>query len=139
MLALVGMEFAAVFNNAMMPDLVPRAELGRLSGSAWGLGYVGGLVSLVIVLGLLAGQPATGKTLLGIEPLFGLDTAAREGDRASGPLTAVWYTVFVLPHVHFHAGCANVGPRFPVLSRAGLPNSHGRCGDCRANEAISAS
>ena len=96
-LALVGMEFAAVFNNAMMPDLVPRAELGRLSGSAWGLGYVGGLVSLVIVLGLLAGQPATGKTLLGIEPLFGLDTAAREGDRASGPLTAVWYTVFVLP------------------------------------------
>jgi UMF1 family MFS transporter len=96
-LALIGMEFAALFNNAMMPNLVPRAELGRLSGSAWALGYVGGLVSLIIVLGLLAGQPATGKTLLGIEPLFGLDTANREGDRASGPLTAVWYVVFVLP------------------------------------------
>jgi UMF1 family MFS transporter len=96
-ISLVGMEFAAVFNNAMMPDLVPRSELGRLSGSAWGLGYIGGLVSLVIVLGLLAGQPATGKTLLGIDPLFGLDTASREGDRASGPLTAVWYVVFVLP------------------------------------------
>jgi len=96
-LALVGMEFAAVFNNAMMPTLVPRAELGRLSGSAWGLGYIGGLLSLIIVLGLLAGQPATGRTLFGIEPLFGLDTAAREGDRASGPLTALWYVVFVLP------------------------------------------
>ena len=96
-LALVGMEFAAVFNNAMMPDLVPRAELGRLSGSSWALGYLGGLVSLVIVLGFLAGQPATGKTLFGIEPLFGLDTATREGDRASGPLTAVWYVIFVLP------------------------------------------
>ncbi len=97
MLALIGMEFAAVFNNAMMPDLVPRSELGRLSGSAWGLGYVGGLFSLIIVLGLLAGQPATGKTLLGIEPLFGLDVAMHEGDRASGPLTAIWYVVFVIP------------------------------------------
>jgi UMF1 family MFS transporter len=96
-LALVGMEFAAVFNNGMMADLVPRAELGRLSGSAWALGYLGGLVSLVIVLGFLAGQPATGKTLIGLEPLFGLDAATREGDRASGPLTAIWYVIFVLP------------------------------------------
>jgi MFS transporter, UMF1 family len=96
-LALIGMEFAALFNNAMMPDLVPRAELGRLSGSAWALGYLGGLVSLVIVLGFLAAQPATGRTLLGLEPLFGLDVASREGDRVSGPLTAVWYVMFVLP------------------------------------------
>ena len=49
-LGLIGMEFAAVFNNAMMPDQVPRSHLGRLSGSAWALGYVGGIVSLVIVL-----------------------------------------------------------------------------------------
>ena len=96
-LALVGMEFAALFNNAMMPGLVPRAELGRLSGSSWALGYVGGLVSLVIVLGLLAGQPGSGRTLFGLEPLFGLDVAAREGDRISGPLTAIWYAIFVLP------------------------------------------
>ena len=96
-LALIGMEFAALFNNAMMPDLVPRAELGRLSGSAWGLGYVGGLISLIIVLGLLAGNPTTGKTLLGLDPLFGLDPVAHEGDRISGPLTAVWYIIFALP------------------------------------------
>lgn len=96
-IALIGMEFAAVFNNAMMPSLVPRAELGRLSGTAWGLGYLGGLVTLVIVLGLLAGQPGSGKTLLGLDPLFGLDPAQREGDRVSGPLTAVWYAVFLLP------------------------------------------
>jgi len=96
-IGLIGMEFAAVFNNAMMPTLVPRAELGRLSGTAWGLGYLGGLVSLIIVLGLLAGQPGTGKTLFGIEPLFGLDAAAREGDRISGPLTAVWYAIFLIP------------------------------------------
>jgi UMF1 family MFS transporter len=96
-LAVFGMEFAAVFNNAMMPDLVPRAELGRLSGSAWGLGYVGGLLSLVLVLGFMAAQPDTGRTLLGLEPIFGLDAAAREGDRAAGPLTGLWYALFVLP------------------------------------------
>lgn len=96
-LALIGMEFSGVFNSAMMPDLVPRSELGRLSGSAWGLGYVGGLISLVIVLGLLAGQPGTGKTLLGLDPLFGLDPAAREGDRAAGPFTAIWYAIFIIP------------------------------------------
>lgn len=96
-LALIGMEYAAVFSNAMMPTLVPRSELGRLSGSAWGLGYIGGLISLVIVLGFLSANPDTGKTLIGLTPLFGLDPASHEGDRASGPLTSLWYLVFALP------------------------------------------
>lgn len=96
-LGTIGVEFATVFNNAMMPDLVDRGRLGRLSGSGWALGYAGGLVSLVLVLGLMAGDPATGVTVLGIEPLFGLDPATRQGDRAAGPFTALWYLVFVLP------------------------------------------
>jgi UMF1 family MFS transporter len=96
-LAVFGMEYAAVFNNAMMPNLVPRSELGRLSGSAWGLGYLGGLICLILVLGFLSASPETGRTLLGLEPLFGLDPAMREGDRAAGPLTAIWYMIFVLP------------------------------------------
>ncbi len=95
--ALIGVEFAAVFNNAMMPSLAPRSELGKLSGSAWGLGYLGGLFSLIIVLGLLSAQPETGKTLLGLDPLFGFTAEGREGDRASGPLTALWMAVFLLP------------------------------------------
>lgn len=96
-LAVFGMEFAAVFNNAMMADLVPRSQLGRLSGSAWALGYLGGLVSLVIVLGLFSASPESGKTLLGLTPVFGLDPATHEGDRAAGPYTAIWYALFVIP------------------------------------------
>ncbi|MEM6462205.1 MAG: MFS transporter [Pseudomonadota bacterium] len=96
-LGLIGMEMAAVFNNAMMPNLVPRAQLGRLSGSAWALGYIGGIVSLIIVLGFMAAQPGTGKTLIGVTPIFGLDPASFEGDRASGPLTSIWYVLLVLP------------------------------------------
>ena len=93
----IGAEFATVFNNAMMPHLVPSAELGRLSGTGWAVGYVGGLVSLVVVLGLLAGDPQTGKTLFGLSPLFGLDPAHHQGARVAGPLAALWFAVFVLP------------------------------------------
>ena len=96
-IGIVGIEFAGVFTNAMMPSLVPPDRLGRLSGTGWATGYVGGIFSLIIVLGFLAGNPATGKTLLGFTPLFGLDPALREGDRAAGPLTAIWFTVFILP------------------------------------------
>ncbi|MDQ8732860.1 MFS transporter [Bradyrhizobium sp. LHD-71] len=93
----VGVEFATVFNNAMMPALVPPERLGRLSGTGWAVGYVGGIVSLIVVLGLLAADPNSGRTLFGLAPLFGLDPATHEGARISGPLTAVWFAVFVLP------------------------------------------
>jgi MFS transporter, UMF1 family len=96
-IASIGAEFATVFNNAMMPTLVSRERLGWLSGTGWATGYVGGLVSLFLVLGLLAANPQSGKTLLGLPPLFGLDPAMREGDRATGPLSALWFVVFVLP------------------------------------------
>lgn len=96
-LASIGAEFATVFNNAMMPTLVPPERIGRLSGTGWATGYVGGIVSLLIVLGLLAANPETGRTLLGLKPLFGLDPASHQGDRAAGPLTGLWFIVFVTP------------------------------------------
>ncbi|MDE2375704.1 MFS transporter [Bradyrhizobium sp.] len=96
-LASVGAEFATVFNNAMMPTLVPPERIGRLSGTGWATGYVGGIVSLIIVLGFLAANPETGRTLLGVTPLFGLDPATHQGDRITGPLTALWFVIFVTP------------------------------------------
>jgi MFS transporter, UMF1 family len=96
-IATIGVEFATVFNNAMMPTLVPPERIGRLSGTGWATGYIGGILSLILVLGFLAANPETGRTLFGFTPLFGLDPAAHEGDRISGPLTAIWFVVFVLP------------------------------------------
>ena len=96
-IATVGVEFATVFNNAMMPTLVPPDRIGRLSGTGWATGYVGGILSLILVLGLLAASPETGRTLFGFKPLFGLDPLTHQGDRISGPLTAIWFIVFVLP------------------------------------------
>jgi len=96
-IAMLAVEFATVFNNAMMPSLVSADRLGRLSGAGWAIGYLGGILSLVIMLGFLVASPQTGRTLIGIEPLFGLDPAMREGDRIAGPLTGLWFVVFVIP------------------------------------------
>jgi UMF1 family MFS transporter len=96
-IATIGAEFATVFNNAMMPTLVPPDKIGRLSGTGWAIGYVGGILSLVLVLGFLAADPETGRTLLGFKPLFGLDAVTHQGDRITGPLTGIWFFVFVLP------------------------------------------
>src|SRR3954471_12096227 len=96
-IATVGVEFATVFNNAMMPTLVPPDRIGRLSGTGWATGYVGGILSLVLVLGFLAASPQTGRTLFGFMPLFALDPVSHQGDRITGPLTAVWFIIFVLP------------------------------------------
>jgi UMF1 family MFS transporter len=96
-IAMVGAEFALVFNNSMMPTLVPPEKIGRLSGTGWAIGYLGGILSLILVLGFLAANPESGHTLLGFTPLFGLDPATHQGDRIVGPLTAVWFMVFALP------------------------------------------
>ena len=96
-IASVGVEFATVFNNAMMPTLVPPDKIGRLSGTGWATGYIGGIFSLILVLGFLAANPETGRTLFGFAPLFGLDPVTHQGDRITGPLTGIWFIIFVLP------------------------------------------
>ncbi len=93
----IGMEFATIFTNALMPSLSDHDDLGAISGSGFAFGYLGGLLALVLMLLLFAESPTTGKTLLGIDPLFGLDAEAREGTRAVGPFTAIWYAVFMIP------------------------------------------
>ena len=99
--ATLGAELATVFNNAMMPGLVSDKKLGTLSGTGWAVGYAGGLLSLALVAGLFLTDPNTGKTLFGLQPIIALDVATREGERLVGPLSALWYLVFVVPMFHF--------------------------------------
>ncbi|MDU3130591.1 MAG: MFS transporter [Bradyrhizobium sp.] len=117
-LATIGVEFATVFNNAMMPTLVPPGRIGRLSGTGWATGYIGGIVSLILVLGFLAANPDSGRTLFGLQPLFGLDPVTHEGDRISGPLTGLWFIVFVLPMFLFT-------PDYPARHRLGAAMREG--------------
>lgn len=87
-LGILGAEFAFIFYNTMLPDLAAPEKLGRWSGWGWGLGYVGGVVCLVIALFVFV-QP---------EPaLLGLDRDQAEHVRATFVLVAIWYLVFALP------------------------------------------
>jgi UMF1 family MFS transporter len=96
-IGMIGMEFATIFTNSMLPDLGPKEEIGKISGNGWAFGYIGGLITLVLMLAFFAESASTGKTFLGFDPAFGLDASAREGTRFVGPLTALWYAVFIIP------------------------------------------
>jgi UMF1 family MFS transporter len=87
-LANLAFELAGVFYNAMLPEIVGRDYLGRLSGWAWGLGYFGGIACLVLTLFAFVQTE---------RPLFGLDQSSAEHVRITGPLVGVWFAVFSLP------------------------------------------
>ena len=99
-IGLIGMEFATIFTNSMLPDLGPPEVLGRISGNGWAFGYVGGLIALVIMLVFFA-ESSAGTTFVGLTPPFGLDPEAREGTRFVGPLSAIWFVVFMIPFFLF--------------------------------------
>ena len=95
-IAFVAAEFAAVFTNAILPSLGPRQEVGKISGNGMALGYIGGILSLFIMLFFFFDDG--GKTFIGLTPGFGfLDPDAREGTRAVGPLISIWFIVFMVP------------------------------------------
>ncbi|WP_170602961.1 MFS transporter [Ruegeria arenilitoris] len=93
----VGAEYALIFINSQLPDLGDDREVGEISGSGFAFGYFGGLISLAIMLTLFVEQ-ANGKTLIGMDPMFGLDATSRQGTRFVGPFTAGWFTLFMVPY-----------------------------------------
>lgn len=96
-IGLIGMEFATIFTNSYLPELDPDpAERGRISGSGWAFGYLGGLVALIAML-LLFQAGENGKTMAGLSPLLGLDPETKADTRIVGPLSAVWYALFMVP------------------------------------------
>ncbi|MGH1367982.1 MAG: MFS transporter [Maritimibacter sp.] len=94
----IGAEYALIFINAQLPDLVEEADVGETSGSGFAFGYLGGVVSLLIALVFLVEQES-GLTIAGLKPGFGLfDAEAREGTRFIGPFVALWFAVFMIPY-----------------------------------------
>lgn len=81
-------ELASVNYNAMLADISTPATVGRISGLGWGLGYIGGIVLLLVVyFGFIA--PDVG--LFGVTGADGLDV------RVTMLVCAVWTLLFSLP------------------------------------------
>ena len=84
----VSAELSGSVMNALLPLVAKPGQVGRLSGTAWALAYVGALISLFIVL-LCFSLPQV--------PMLGLSKAMHEPDRIVGPLVAVWFLLFCWP------------------------------------------
>lgn len=98
-LATIGAEFSTIFYNAMLPGLTPPGRLGRWSGWAWGLGYAGGMVSLVLALQGFISESAW----------FQFSDEPAGAVRATFVLTAVWFGLFALPLFLFTPDAEDTG------------------------------
>lgn len=94
-IGLIGAEFTTIFTNSILPELGDDKTIGRISGSGFAVGYAGGVLALFIIL-LFFAEGSDGRTLIGLEPAFGLDPAAREGTRFVGPFVAAWYAISMI-------------------------------------------
>ena len=81
-------EMGVVFYNSMLPSLADKKIMGRVSGWAWGFGYVGGLSCLALVLVALVQTDS---------PIFGISKENALNIRASVLLVAIWIVIFSLP------------------------------------------
>ena len=87
-IANVAFEMGIVFYNAYLPDIATEGEIGKVSGFGWGLGYVGGLLALLLALvGFVNPDVAW----------FGFTHEAGANIRATNLLVAVWFGLFSIP------------------------------------------
>jgi UMF1 family MFS transporter len=109
----VAFEFSAVFHNAMLPSIAPHERVGFLSGLGLALGNAGSLLILVFMLWAFTLPGAVPWSFVPERALFGLDTAAHQHDRITGPIAAVWLLLFALPLLVFTPDVAR-GTRPPL-------------------------
>jgi UMF1 family MFS transporter len=81
-------EFAGVDYNAMLAQVSTPRTIGKVSGFGWGMGYIGGIVLLLIVyFGFI--KPDVG--------LFGVTSENGMAVRVSMLISAAWFGLFALP------------------------------------------
>ncbi|WP_308466611.1 MFS transporter [Rathayibacter soli] len=81
-------EFASVNYNAMLAQVSTPRTIGKVSGFGWGMGYIGGIVLLLIVyFGFI--HPDVG--------MFGVTSADGLSVRVSMLIAAAWFGLFALP------------------------------------------
>lgn len=89
-------EFAGVNYNAMLSQVATPKNLGRVSGTGWGFGYLSSIVLLILVLVLFIQN--FGED--GVAGILKVPSGA-EGEglniRLAIVLSAVWFLVFLIP------------------------------------------
>jgi UMF1 family MFS transporter len=87
------MEFATVSYNAMLRQISTPANIGRVSGFGWSMGYFGGIVLLLVCyVGFISGDDGAAT-----HGLFGISTTDRLDIRVVALFAAAWLAIFALP------------------------------------------
>ncbi len=99
----VNVSFAVseVFHNAMLPSIAPVNRVGMISGLAFALGNVGGVVLMLLVLIAFALPGTQDWAFLPDTPWFGIDQSLHEDDRIVGPIAGAWILLMSLPLLLF--------------------------------------
>ncbi len=83
-------EFAFVNNNTVLVQISNPQNIGRVSGFGWGLGYIGGIVALLVVLlGFVGLGEGTG--------IFGITQDGQLNVRMAFLFTGLWVILFTIP------------------------------------------
>jgi len=86
LLSNMGMEWSLTFYNGFLPEIATREKMGRISGFGWALGYVGGVLCLLLNLAMIQ-RPEW----------FGLPDSDYIPIRASLVVVALWWGIFSIP------------------------------------------
>ncbi|MFB3069032.1 MAG: MFS transporter, partial [Acidobacteriota bacterium] len=82
----MGMEASLTFYNGFLPEIATREKMGRISGFGWALGYVGGVLCLLLNMAMIQ-RP----------DWFGLPDTDYIPIRASLLVVALWWGIFSIP------------------------------------------
>lgn len=83
-------EFAFVNYNTVLVQITNPRNIGRVSGFGWGLGYIGGIVALLLVLaGFVGLGEGTG--------IFGVTQDGQLNIRMAFLFTGLWVILFTIP------------------------------------------
>ncbi len=85
-LATIFLEITLIFYNSYLLILAPQDYIGRISGWGWGMGYLGGILALLVILYISV-----------LHPVTWLNAATFGQIRIVGPFSSLWFAVFSLP------------------------------------------
>ena len=83
-------ELSLIFYNSILKRIAEPSDLGKSSGFSFALGYIGGILILIICI----------KIFIDNDVLpFGLSKENSENIRATSIVVAIWYLVFSIPFI----------------------------------------
>ncbi len=98
---LVGVSLSDAFHSSMLPTLAPAHLMGRLSGLGFTISQIAVIFLLLVMLYAFMLPGEVGWSFIPERPLFGIDPAAFENSRISGPVCGLFLLLLTIPFLLF--------------------------------------